>query len=401
MLLLAACGPVAHNEASSSDSPIATSSSLPESTFTPSSSPSGGNSHSVSSTTPSSIPAISSSETPASSSSLPPVASSSVAKTYTIDSSNPNNISGYRVNMAEAKESYQAGEVVSFTLTALNDFYYLDSNSVYYKLEGKDETNRIVESAGTYSFIMPEGNVSIFVKPSRMYGININAENATVNIADSKSYYQPYTNVSFTVTLTDGYQLDSVYISYTSGEDSSELRQSLSETNGTYSFLMPTGQTTINVITSLIPVADESDPWTIETSYTGSYEINSGYYYMVEYTFTFHGNGTLSWVLRYSVDEEDEWGEWRNASPLVISPGKLNAYSSWETKTRNGPLSYTYDSISKVVSLSTPGHYTTLVNITLTASFADGDPIPTSLRINENLSSEYLYKTANLNLTRN
>ncbi len=208
-----------------------------------------------------------------------------------------------------APENSAADQTVTFTVTA-NDGYA--TNNVVVRL-GNDETVPVTDNNdGTYSFVMPDVAVTIYVDFEKV------AYHLTTAVQPSGAGQITFTNlgynewvpdgqeVQFSVSSNNGYRLIGVTMSYVDEND--ELQTiTLTQNEGTYSFTMPAADVTIT--------AEFETLYSIEATcnpvYGGSISISGGSNFAAEgETVTFSVNVNPGYRLisltMFYVDENDQ-----------------------------------------------------------------------------------------------
>lgn len=228
-------------------------------------------------------------------------------------------------NITSAFEGYE----VLFTLGEPSDKSWALKNVEI--ITSKNEVVEFSLNNGVYSFIMPNDDVTIKVYTSKLYAIkDLSDENSSINIMPSKEYYSFNEEISVEVTINSGYELEEITIKRDGDEE--QIDVSFQVVDNVYSFLMPSSDVYIVVLTKE-KVISSFDPWPSKTTYSGfyDYDIYRCYIYV-----TFNGDGTLTWYLKY--DEYDEWYcEW---------------YGPYDFKKCNGNVAYTFDALTNTVTFT-------------------------------------------------
>lgn len=153
--------------------------------------------------------------------------------------------------LSNTVSSAEANTIVSFTATPSTG-YQIKNVTV---TRTDNNTNISVSQSGsTYSFTMPDSDVRVSVyaiqeepepEPT-IYSIDYNYSNVTLSNATYNS--EANRTVSFTVTPSSGYQIDSVTAKRTNGNS-----VPITKSGSTYSFTMPDSDVTVTITSSLIP----------------------------------------------------------------------------------------------------------------------------------------------------
>lgn len=102
------------------------------------------------------------------------------------------------------EEGYYEGEEVTLTVTVENGYKLVSVD-----VAGAEETH----DGTTYTFTMGTDNVTVTITVEKLYTVTVagdSSENAQVAIEDQKEWYEANTTVNFTVTVDDGYAIQSV-----------------------------------------------------------------------------------------------------------------------------------------------------------------------------------------------
>lgn len=171
-----------------------------------------------------------------------------------------------------------AGDHVTFTLTRNNGYAIGDVTMSY--VDENDEIQTIaVERNGAYcSFDMPAADVTVTATFNVVYTITKQCtppEGGTINLSSFNAIAGR--SISFTVTSNAGYALTDVTISYVDENDVSQIITLTPGENGTYNFIMPSANVTINANFAHIPygistVCEPTEGGTISvasSAYTG------------------------------------------------------------------------------------------------------------------------------------
>lgn len=138
---------------------------------------------------------------------------------------------------------YEAGQTVSFTLTA-EEGYRLDSVT----LDGETLTP---DGEGVYSFEMPASEVTVTAETVRLYRVTSSGEGASV-VFENDGWYEANETVRFEVDVKSYYTLISVSV----GD------QTLTAEEGIYSFVMPEADCQVTIEAEPVytaPTQDEID----------------------------------------------------------------------------------------------------------------------------------------------
>lgn len=156
----------------------------------------------------------------------------------------------------EVQETADAGALIFFTAVPA-EHYELYQIVITYEDETGEPVNvdyQAEEAENTYSFFMPAADVNLLVEFAELplYGITVQAENATVDVADSAHEGD---NVEFSVAASTGYVVKNVSASYIAVDGESDVPQAIELSKGTvegaYVFTMPAGRVTIVVETEM------------------------------------------------------------------------------------------------------------------------------------------------------
>lgn len=156
----------------------------------------------------------------------------------------------------EVQETADAGALIFFTAVPA-EHYELNQIVITYEDETGEPVNvdyQAEEAENTYSFFMPAADVNLLVEFAELplYGITVQAENATVEVAESAHEGD---NVEFSVAASTGYVVKNVSASYIAVDGESDVPQAIELSKGTvegaYVFTMPAGRVTIVVETEL------------------------------------------------------------------------------------------------------------------------------------------------------
>lgn len=156
----------------------------------------------------------------------------------------------------EVQETADAGALIFFTAVPA-EHYELNQIVITYEDETGEPVNvdyQAEEAENTYSFFMPAADVNLLVEFAELplYGITVQAENATVEVAESAHEGD---NVEFSVAASTGYVVKNVSASYIAVDGESDVPQAIELSKGTvegaYVFTMPAGRVTIVVETEM------------------------------------------------------------------------------------------------------------------------------------------------------
>ncbi|MBQ9465815.1 MAG: chitobiase/beta-hexosaminidase C-terminal domain-containing protein [Muribaculaceae bacterium] len=156
----------------------------------------------------------------------------------------------------EVQETADAGALIFFTAVPA-EHYELYQIVITYEDETGEPVNvdyQAEEAENTYSFFMPAADVNLLVEFAELplYGITVQAENATVAVAESAHEGD---NVEFSVAASAGYVVKNVSASYIAVDGESDVPQAIELSKGTvegaYVFTMPAGRVTIVVETEM------------------------------------------------------------------------------------------------------------------------------------------------------
>ena len=144
-----------------------------------------------------------------------------------------------------ADNNEEAGKTVTFSVDVNTGFAF---NSVTVTIDGTDQTVRVTDNGdGTYSFTMPEGDVTVTADFIDLYEITtVCTPPEGGNIVVTTDYALDGTEIEFTVNINSGYALTSVVV--TNNDTQGNINYSYE--NGTYSFTMPDGDVTIQATLS-------------------------------------------------------------------------------------------------------------------------------------------------------
>ncbi|MDD4532449.1 MAG: hypothetical protein PHW22_03355 [Bacilli bacterium] len=214
--------------------------------------------------------------------------STPVVETYSVEVTVNDKVT-VTVDKAEAK----AGETVTVSVGQVADDNVLVKVEV---LKADDSAVEVTaETDGTYTFIMPESDVSVHAV-TRELAVNTVSYNSDDNIAISgDESAKEGDSVTIKVAYTDGFALDK--INATSGDTEVALT-AVSPVE--YSFTMPMGAVEVSATSKAATTNDYSNK-----IYRGSinYDDDTAYGYQVDYQFTFRIN-TLTIA---SLDNADEY----------------------------------------------------------------------------------------------
>lgn len=284
------------------------------------------------------------------------------------------NYIAYPINLADNVSTYYAGEEVTFSIgETLDASYHFDGVKVI------DENNQEVSCTfeyGVYTFIMPESNVNIRTAESKMFTITDNSdEHSHLTINNEKTYYVAGETVSFTVSVDNNYEINSVLVEKALEEGYEVIESSL--VDGTYSFIVPLSDVRISVETSLKTVTS-TDPWTSKTTYTGQYD---DYDYEVHIKVVFNGDGTLSWDISY-YEWDYEYCDW---------------WGPFSFRNSGGNRAYTYDESTLTVTFTSTSQ--TSVENEYHLSVTLGSTVPSAVKFKENLGSDSKAQTKDVVLS--
>ena len=168
------------------------------------------------------------------------------------------------------------GETVNFTITQ-NSSGTFDSYSIYavtLTYNDSQQTTTLTSTGGVYSFVMPTEDVTITVEYRKEYTVRITGTPENGGIAmlvfpnghtTSLAYMMVGTTVTFQVTPNTNFEIGSIStnvnnLNYTDNGD------------GTYSFVMPSSNVTINV--TFVPVGAYQVNLVNDPAYTGSISLS-------------------------------------------------------------------------------------------------------------------------------
>ena len=159
------------------------------------------------------------------------------------------------------KTSATAGTTITLTVTP-DSGYELDELTV--TSESSSNTITLTNNNGTYSFEMPEGNVTIGATFKEItYSINIGTftGGSVTAYVDGSSVTGAAKDVTVTLTVTtdDKYQLKSITVTDASG--STVSFEDTSTTEGTYAFIMPASNVTVTAVFEEIKTTSASIIW--------------------------------------------------------------------------------------------------------------------------------------------
>ena len=139
---------------------------------------------------------------------------------------------------------------------------------VYYKVSGDDTEYTLTENEGKYSFTMPAENVTVYATFSAIDYTVFNSDSTYINLSTTTAHYGD--TINFTINDKTGYEIEKVY--YTVGDDINQI--AVNETDGAYSFEMPSGNikiyVTFKAISYTITNSDSIHITNLQT--TGIYE---------------------------------------------------------------------------------------------------------------------------------
>lgn len=271
---------------------------------------------------------------------------------YNISTTNAENIS---FSIAGQKQSFYEGEEVIFSVAA-NYGYQINSFEII-----KDSDLSKIEYSGSssYSFIMPNSNVTINFDVETLYQVTINnSDHINVLISNERDYYSYNEQISFTLSnlMPSSYELDKVEII---DKDNNIISYSLE--NDVYSFNMPKSNVVITITEK--EIIKSQDPFLTKTSFEGTYDYYDGSYdYVNRLRIVFNGDKTLSWYMTY--ESQDYWDEWANPNNNGLNPlqPKYSAPSDMQgdgTRHEHKNIPYTYDDSLDQIIFETPVNSTT------------------------------------------
>lgn len=260
------------------------------------------------------------------------------------------NFVGENVNASiiGTKEEFASGEEVIFSYSVTYG-YKVTSFTI------KDASGADVEYAETsfVTFTMPSSNVTVSFFTVARHALSLkNGEHSSITVADQKDYYDEGDVVNFTVTFEEGYELDTLKVYKVMGEVAMEIEYQATETN--YSFTFADMNMQIVLTDKAKPVS--SDPFTIKTTYQGTWGYYDGSYdYDMYLRVIFNGDKTLSWYLSYkALDDWDDYYAYIAPKAVIrASASTLPAGMPGDFKDGDENASYSYDEVNEKITFTT------------------------------------------------
>ena len=252
----------------------------------------------------------------------------------TVDS----NSSGY---VQIDKQNAIAGESVEFTVS---------ERTGYRITEVKYNDTTLQSDSNTYSFNMPDEDVTIAVTYSKLFDIVVSSNHGTVTIGDDKTEAIENESVSFTIEPSENYRIESISINSGSVEYTQE--------GGTYSFTMPAGLVIIAV--------------TYDREYAITVDSNSSAYVQIE-----KQNAIAGELVEFTVSDR---------AGYRITEVKYN-----ETTLQSESNTYSFDMPAEDVTISVT--YAIEYAVAIDSSVSD---MVTSVNLDKAISGEQVVVTANI-----